>query len=380
MVRSRSAATAVEADGRPTSGREGSLDLLVIGPASDDTGGVARYVDEQRRRLPDQVRVRVYGNGTGTSVPGEGPLGVALSTLLAALAFPFRGRPDVAHVHTSHGLAFYRAAWYVFVVALVWHRPVVVHVHGSSFDEFVTADGVAGRFQRLVFDVCDRAIVLSPYWFEVLSEHVPPEKLEVLPNAVDPDDYEPDFGADPPRVAFVSDHVERKGIAELVAALERLGEVDVEYRATLAGSGPLSERVRALADRSEHVEYLGYVPEARKRELLERATIYVLPSHAEGLPIALLEGMAAGNAVVSTAVGAIPEVVDEEAGRLVAPGDAAELTDSLRELLEDPSTAESMGRHNRTLVEAEYSWSRVVDRLADVYRSLAAGDGPTGPN
>jgi len=353
--------------------------VLLVGPSGRDTGGIARYLTEQRRRLPDEFDVRVHDNGV-RSRDGDGALAAAalavLATLRAWVGFPFRRRPDVVHVHTSDGVAFYRASWFVVVAAVIWGRPVVVHVHGSSFDEFVaSASPLAAGAQWLTFGLADRVVSLSEHWREVLSARVADSKLVVVPNAVDPDEYDPDYGADPPAAVFVSNHVERKGIREFVAALDRLGETEpfdeADARVEIAGSGPLADLAADLADRAPNVTYRGYVSESEKRAMIESASLYVLPTYAEGLPIALLEGMAGGNAVLTTDVDAIPEVVDDDSGWVVEPGDVDGLTAALEDWTADPGAAAAMGRHNRAIVEERYTWPVVVDRLTDVYRSLA---------
>lgn len=342
-------------------------DILLVGTFGG--GGIHHYVEEQAERLPEHFSVSMHDMETPPN--GSGIvwfLTSFLRSLLALARFPFRSRPDVVHVHASHRFSFYRAAPYVLYANLVWRRPVIFHVHGSSFDEFARVDSAAVRWlQSVVFGRVDRVVVLSQYWRDVLAERVRPEKIQVLPNAVAPDEYDPDFGDDPPHVVFVSNLVERKGVDELVAALDALAERDVAFRASIAGRGPLSDVVAGAAERHDEVEQLGYVSEAEKRALLVSGAVFVLPTYAEGLPIAMLEGMAGGNAVVSTAVGSIPEVVGDENGVLVQPGDPAELADALEARLTDVEGTREMARRNRELVESEYSWDRTTDRLEEMY-------------
>jgi glycosyltransferase involved in cell wall biosynthesis len=355
-------------DGDPVS-------VLVLGPLAQK-GGISQYIDKQGRRLPDSVEASFYDTGAPSSAPG-GLLWLLRTTLLAlwaAVRFPFRRPPDVVHVHTSHRFSFYRSAGYVLVASWVWRRPVVLHVHGSSFDEFVTdASLPVTTLQRVVFRAADRVVVLSDYWRDVLAEHVDPAKLVVLPNAVDPGRYDPNFDADPARLVYVSALVDRKGIRELVTAVEAaLERVDRPFEVDVAGSGTHRELVADVASRVPAVSYHGYVSEQRKRELLSEGSIYVLPTRAENLPIAMLEGMAGGNAVVSTPVGGIPNVVGDDNGVLVPPGDADALADAIVELLSDPDRIERLARNNRTVVEREHSWEAAVADLESLYRRLAA--------
>lgn len=348
-----------------------TIDLLIVGPLSQTTGGVSRYVTEQQRQLPATIEAEVYDIAEPTDGSLTGFAAAVLWSLVDLVSFPFRSKPQTMHVHTSHRFSFYRAALYVLFGAYVWRRPVVLHVHGSSFDEFVRTDSrVLDAFQSLVFDACDSIIVLSAYWRDVMADHVDESKLEVQPNAVDVDEYDPTFRVAEPHVTFVSNHIERKGIVELVSAIERLKREGVgPFRVSIAGDGPEADRARELAAEHDDVEYLGYVTESEKRALLNDSSIYVLPTYAEGLPIAVLEAMAGGNAVVSTEVGSIPEVIDESGGRLVEPGDVDQLTATLHALITEPGTVEAMGRRNHELVADRYSWAAVSRGLTDIYRS-----------
>lgn len=349
------------------------LDVLVVGPAGRKTGGIARYIAEQQRQL-SACAVQVYdvqtpeGDGAGRILVG------VISAFARLLAFPFRRRLDVVHVHTSHRYSFYLSSLYVLFCSLVWRRPVILHVHGSAFDEFVETASPPLRWALdFVFGRCAAVIVLSSYWEDVLDGLVAPEKLITMPNAVDAAEYEPSFSSGVPHVVFVSNLFRRKGIPEFLSALERLRDAEdvPPYRVTIAGDGPLASDVEAFADRSEEVEYLGYVSESKKRRLLEDASVVVIPSLAEGLPISLLEGMAGGNAVVATTVGSIPEVLGEANGVLVPPGDVEALTAAILQLVADPERSEAAGRHNREVVAEQYSWSARSAELTNLYRTVA---------
>jgi glycosyltransferase involved in cell wall biosynthesis len=347
------------------------VDLLVVGPASARTGGIGRYISEQLRHLDDHVSVRLFDSETASADSPIGFLRGVLDGITDWASFPFRRRPDVVHVHTSHYLSFYLSSMYVLFAAYVWRSPVVVHVHGSSFDEFVRdASWPVAAFQSLVFGASDAVIVLSEYWRETLATRVAERKLVVLPNAVVPGEYDPDFSTDRQHLVFVSNHQARKGIVEMSDAVAALHERGVEFSTTIAGSGPLSHHAAAVAEEFSDVEYVGYVSEPEKRDLLSRATVYVLPTYAEGLPIAILEAMAGGNAVVSTTVGSISSVVDERNGVLVPPGETEALTDALEDVLRDRDATREKCRESRARVESDYAWADIAAELDALYRRL----------
>lgn len=99
--------------------------------------------------------------------------------------------------------------------------------------------------------------------------------------------------------------------------------------------------------------------------------IFVLPSLHEGIPMVVLEALALRRPVVATRVGGIPEVIaHDRSGKLVTPGDAAELAVVLQELIERPDTAKALGDEGRRRVEREFSASTMAERTAGLYRAL----------
>ena len=351
------------------------IELLIIGSNNKSTGGIPRYIPEQLKQLPDSIHARVYDigapEGSGWTWFGKS-LGKAFRD---AALFPFQSRPDVVHVHTSHYHSFFRASFYALYSAHVWHVPVVLHVHGSSFDEFVVTDSfVSQTLQRAVYAAVDEIIVLSEYWRDQLALQVDEEKIRVVPNAIDPSEYSPSFDTDPLHIVFISNLISRKGVAEFSDAIDRLlADVEEDVRVSIAGKGPLEGRVRELADKYDAVTYHGYVSEEKKRELLNDGSIYVLPTYAEGLPIAILEAMAGGNAIISTPVGSIPEVIGEENGALVAPGDVTRLVETLNRWVESPDDVRNAAERNRELVEERYSWSVVMNEIEETYADVVRG-------
>ncbi|WP_435102115.1 glycosyltransferase family 4 protein [Halarchaeum sp. P4] len=353
------------------------LRVRLVGPAGHDRGGIAQYIAAQRTHLGDTVDFDVYDVAVASGSGLRWFLRVVLAAVFDALRFPLAtdADVDVAHVHTSHRRSFYRASGYVLYCTLVRGTPVVVHVHGSSFDDFLADAGpLLRRYQALVFDAAARVVVLSEGWADVVGARADPGRIVVLPNAVDAAAYDPDAGATPPRLAFVSGHTERKGIDEFLDAVETLLADDAvpEFRVDIAGDGPRADRTHGVADRHNAVTYHGYVSESRKRALLTDASVYVLPTRAENLPIAVLEAMAGANAVVSTPVGAIPSVVTDANGVRVPAGDADALADALATLIDAPERTRGLGAASRRYVEDTYDWDVVGPRLHDLYREVAA--------
>jgi phosphatidyl-myo-inositol alpha-mannosyltransferase len=194
---------------------------------------------------------------------------------------------------------------------------------------------------------------------------------EILPNGVDVASLVsgPVVAADAPAILFVGRHETRKGLGVLLDAFAGL-ERDAEL--WVVGDGP--HRGELQARDVPRVAWLGRVSEAEKQARLRGATIACFPAiDGESFGVVLLEGMAAGTAVVASDIDGYRTV--SRAGRealLVPPGDADALRDALRDLLDDPGRRDDMVAAGRLRAD-EFSMTRLAERFVDVYeRALAA--------
>lgn len=222
-----------------------------------------------------------------------------------------------------------------------------------------------GRFDAVAG--CSRAVLTSFSSWVRYGGHT-----SVIPNGVDTDYWQ--FGLRPERqpatIAMVGNLYAVKG-HEL--AFESAGELlrrGREFRLVLAGAGSLEGELRQMAGRASlPVEFLGSVSDVR--QVYMDADILLFASSVEGLPMALLEGMATGLPVVTTAVGGIPEVVrDGEDGFLVPPGNAGLLADRLARLLDDAALRAGMGKSARARIVEQYSLRKTLQCYMDLYREI----------
>jgi glycosyltransferase involved in cell wall biosynthesis len=143
--------------------------------------------------------------------------------------------------------------------------------------------------------------------------------------------------------------------------LECAGDGDLEAVADYAGRGGVRSRVNLR----------GWIDPTARSELLARATVFVLPSHAEGLPVSLLEAMGAGCAVIASDVGGIPDViVNGVNGLLVPAGDVAALTAALECVLRDGALAVRLGAQARATVARDHTPALALARLESIYTAL----------
>jgi glycosyltransferase involved in cell wall biosynthesis/aminoglycoside phosphotransferase (APT) family kinase protein len=166
-----------------------------------------------------------------------------------------------------------------------------------------------------------------------------------------------------------------KGLAVLLEACQRLKQAGRTFRCEIVGEGPLRpevERLRAAMGLEDCVVLQGALRQDEVAALVARAAIALAPSivapdgQMDGIPVTLMEAMAASRPVVASRLSGVPELVDDGAtGVLVEPGNAFELASALQRLLDDPALAERMGRRGREKVDREFRLDRSVAALLE---------------
>jgi glycosyltransferase involved in cell wall biosynthesis len=293
-------------------------------------------------------------------------------------------RSPLVHVHLSSRASFWRKS-VVCLLARLFRRPYLLHVHGSEFQQFYDECSPLGR--RIVRLVLARAVLvmaLSEAWRETLQRMSPRARIEVLMNAVPlpPLDALRRRAQSEPTLLFLGEIARHKGVFELIQAFGTVTGDFPGLRLVFAGTGAAMEDVRQSAARPQlrgRIECTGWVEAQRKRAELARATIFVLPSYVEGMPMALLEAMSWGLPVIATAVGGVPEMITHEVnGLLVAPGDAAGLAAAIGRLMSDAGLRERLGNGARETIATRFSLNTAFERLLEIYGRF--GIRPRGAN
>jgi glycosyltransferase involved in cell wall biosynthesis len=307
---------------------------------------------------------------------------LVFAAALARLAlWSLRDRGRVVHVHATVRGSMYRKAVCV-LAARALRRRVVLHVHSGAGDIAAFAgsrDPLSRRLFGAAFGAADSVLAVSAASAAAIRDGYGVETpIEVVPNAaptVPP--FVREEGGEEVLVAYLGGFANPvKGGEELLAALPEALAAAPGLRVTLAGPGEPPAQAQALiAAEGERVEWAGYLgPEAKDR-LLRSASCLVMPSLSEGLPMALLEAMAYGMAVLATRAGGIPEVVDDGAdGLLIDPGDPAAISAGLVRLASDPELRARLGAAARARAE-ELDAVEVAGRLDRIYSALLARQG-----
>ena len=342
--------------------------LLVSGPAA---GGLRRHVDLLAARLPAfgyEVAVAAPESlRLETAIPrfpvelGDRPRpGRDLVALRALQRAAREWKADLIHCHGAK-------ASLLGLTALGWARlPVVVTFHN------LWGGGSLTLPLRMLLPLASWTICVSNAVRDSLARSgLALHRCQVIPNGVDLDAFSPASELVPGlfTVAFVGRLTEEKGVPELLAAAEILAEKGVAMRFVVAGDGPLREQVEShpLLTAGTLV-YLGQQSDIQR--VYHAAHALVMPSRAEGHPLAALEAMACGLPVVASRVGGLPEIViGGKTGTMVPPGDPEALAAALRVFAEHPALAVAMGLEGRARVEQEYFLERMLARIHDIYQA-----------
>jgi alpha-maltose-1-phosphate synthase len=398
------------------------VDLLTREYPPDVYGGAGVHLEYLARELAKLVDVRVHAWGAdrppaGSGAPavqayrawdalgGDAPYLAALRAMSIDLAMAAGAHgADVVHSHT----------WYAnlggHLAKLVDDVPHVVTVHSLEPLRPWKAEQLGGGYalssfcERTAVEAADAVIAVSQGMRRDVLDCYPaldPDRVEVVYNGVDADEYAPDpgtevlerHGVDPaqPSVVFVGRITRQKGVSHLLRAALR---IDPQAQLVLAAGAPdtpeiaaeVTERVEQVrAQRGNLVWLQEMLPKPDVIQLLSHATVFVCPSIYEPLGIVNLEAMACEAAVVASAVGGIVEVVDDGVtGRLVPfeavddgtqePADperfATDLAAAVNDLLADPSRAQEMGRAGRRRVVERFSWPAIARETVAVYERL----------
>lgn len=348
--------------------------VLVIATSPRTKGGISTVVKAHRRGLQwEKFHCRWI------STHRDGPawrkcLYYAHALIEYIFLLPFC---SLVHIHFSLQGSLDRK-WFFFRLAKFLGKKTVVHLHcGDQLPAIWN-----GRYER-IFREADKSLVLSEGIRSYILDRIGREwsdRIDVLynpcPERVPGCEAEPPAAREP-LVLFTGILTQEKGYLDLITAFAGTRGSFPEWKLTLAGVGDV-ESGRALALRlgvADSVEFPGWVEGNEKQELFGKASIFCLPSYAEGFPASILEAWASGLPTVTSSVGGVPDVVtDGENGLLFEAGDVNALRDKLLLLMGDPALRERMGTASRLMAVADFSEEAINSRLCGIYSSLIGED------
>jgi glycosyltransferase involved in cell wall biosynthesis len=276
---------------------------------------------------------------------------------------------DLSHLHnhfsnSSCSVAMLASALGGFTYSFTMHGPA----------EFYEPKywRVDEKVRRAKFVACISHFARSQAMVFAPQEHW--DKLHVVHCGVSPAQFQPRRHEGPgSRLLFVGRLAAVKGLPVLLEAVAQLAEERPNVKLVVAGDGPDRAKLEAQAKRfgiASRVEFRGYQSQAQVRELLGQTDVFAMASFAEGVPVVLMEAMAAGVPVIATRIAGVPELVEDGvSGFLVAPGEPRAIAEKAALLLDDTELRNRLGEAGREKVVREFNIATEAQRLCRIMTS-----------
>ena len=308
--------------------------------------------------------------------------------LSSFLIFLLKEYPQLVHINTSFNTwAFWRDSVYL-VISKMFRKKVFFQIRGGKLNEF-------WNHSSYLIKCVIKQILLMPDLIAVLSSAQKKpfieiglgEKVKVFPNTVDLDrfrsptmrNYRAEF--DIPKhhvvILFIANHFyKKKGGMDLLKTIPLVIEKHKKVLFVFVGGGGEEEVMLSFCRKEkiqDYVKFTGFLSSKAIIQILNSSDIFVLPSHSEGFPNVILEAMAAGLPIVSTPVGAIPEIIENgENGLLVKPKDHSALAEKLIWLIENEQVRKKMGIRNIEKIQMNYDLKIVAKIFDESYQKIVS--------
>jgi len=287
-----------------------------------------------------------------------------------------REKPDIIHINTALvPLSIMRDASLIFAAKRA-KIPTLLHLHGGRFLVEDFSNKFLERIAAKMLKSADKIVVLSEIEKENLTRRFYDLKIEVLPNAVSIKELNIEKNSERKTIIFLGRLHESKGLHEIIEACKTLEKENLDFEFRCFGAGAekdffVGEMKKNLG---EKFFYGGVISGEEKWRELFRSDIFLLPSrYGEGLPIAMLEAMAAKCVTIAADVASVRAVVKNgENGFLVEPYNADQTADVLKNLLSDKSDWKTLRENARKTIEENYSMENYVRKLDGIYEETAS--------
>jgi len=305
------------------------------------------------------------------------------------LYFLKRQSPHLIHINTSFGSwSFWRDAVYL-LISTMFRKKVFFQIHGGELNEFWSCSShLTKTLIKRILQMPDLIAVLSSAQKKPFIEIVREGKVRIFPNIVDlsrfrsAENYRTEFGIphDLIVVLFAAAHFHKeKGGMDLLKTIPLVTRKHTKVLFVFVGGGGEEETMLRFCRKEriqEYVKFTGYVSNDTIARLQLSSNIFAFPTYySEGLPLVILEAMAAGLPIISTPVRAIPEVIENgENGFLVRPRDHLALAEKIMWLIENEGLRKRIGYSNIQKIRENYDLGVVAQIFDESYQEILSGE------
>lgn len=277
---------------------------------------------------------------------------------------------EIVHIHTSEPPSAIRKALFLWWAKL-WKKKIIVHFH--AFSPETTINGKYQNVYKYLFTHADKVIVLSQLWEKYVNNtfHLG-NKIQVIYNPCTTEIL-PDRYPKQNIILYAGTVNARKGYADMIKAFAKIASQYPEWKVVFAGNGEIDKGKILAKDLGieSQTQFLGWINGKDKDKAFKEASIFCLPSYAEGFPMAVLDAWAYGLPVITTPVGGIPDIAkDGENLLLFQPGNYDQLAVQMKRLIKDSALREKIQKQSLILATTKFNINTINKEIEDLYKSL----------
>ena len=354
------------------------MNILITAPSLDPTKNVSGIATVVNTIIENNGGYRYFHYLLGRPDGTQNPLSWLIQTMKQLCLFPFfvkKNKIDVVHQNLPFDPKGLMREWIINGWCRLLKVPVILHIHGGVFLTEKTVNPFYVRLSQSLFNHSKRVLVLSEIEKQVLAEDYGFAEAVILHNSVNVAEYEnkgKKINTQMPVFLFLGRIHESKGIEDIVLAFEKLRKQRA-FKFILCGNGPLRDEMISACENilGKDFEYAGIVSGKDKIEIIKRADFFLLPSHFEGLPMALLETMAAGVIPIVTGDTSMKYVVEDGInGIWVNKSDPADLHKKISNILTDEPLCNRLSLKAKETIEKDYAINKSVENLNLIYNTI----------
>jgi len=348
-----------------------NIHVLIIGPSIKNKGGIAvmthQILENWNSNSISIKHLPTFINGLKIV-----KFFYTLKSLFIYLEILIFWKPDIIHVNFSTNASFYRKSIFIFFASL-FSTKLILQCHAPDFDTFYeNKHSVLQRFILMVLNKGNLLLVLSKQWEQYFIKLEIRISILTLYNAVSTPTIKTS-NKDQLTILSLGRLGVRKGTYDILKVIPRIIERHPSVQFWFGGDGDIKRIKLLLQDEpwKDAIKILGWVRGEQKSSILNKASIFILPSYQEGLPMALIEAMSYKLPVISTNVGGIPELIEDGVnGYLIHPGDIDSLEDRINKLIQSKSLRIRMGESGYQRFLADFQISILLKKLETIYKTI----------